>query len=189
MSKIIRVDVDGVVADLQLEWLSRINAEYGCDVTCDEITDWNMGLFLPPVAQDYHKHLHDLTLYEGVQPYAGAQEGISLLRKAGYRVVFVTSSTAAGAYGKMEWLKRYGFLPKGEYIPKDFVSAHDKTLVAPGSPLVDDGYHNIQKEAHGILIDQPWNRQVEYPFRAKTWAEVLEIADYMTEHKLELLSV
>lgn len=174
MEKVVRVDMDGVIADLQTPWLNRINEEFGCNVCVDDLTSWNMGNFLPAAAsKSYHKHLHDLKLYEEVEPYPGALEGIGEVRRLGYHVLFVTSSTPAGAYGKMRWLKVHGFTPQHEYIPADFISAHKKKYVMPGTPLVDDGLHNLEGEEFGILFDQPWNRSTFHARRVFNWEGVV----------------
>lgn len=171
---VVRVDVDGVVADLNSEWLRLINAEHGCNVGYEDLLSWEMDQYLPPAAAaDYVKWLHMPGLYNRVKPFPGAVEGVQGLRDAGYRVAFVTSSTSTGAGEKMEWLKTHGFLPKEEYIPRDYVSAHDKSLVAPGSFLIDDGPHNLVDEPNGIVFDQPWNREITTHPRVMNWTEVL----------------
>lgn len=181
--KIVRVDVDGVIADLQTPWLRRINEEFGCSVQVDDILGWSMSDYLPKEAQGEacYKHLRDLNLYDEVHPYEEAQEGIELLRNAGWIPVFVTSSTAEGAYGKIRWLREHGFSVSQKHIPDDVIIAHRKSYVLPDTPLVDDGLHNIEQVNRDILIDRPWNRDPESHFisassiqRATSFEEVLE---------------
>lgn len=64
-----------------------------------------------------------------------------------------------------EWLEHNGFINhnKNYYV-------FDKTQ-SPCQVLIDDKIENIYefeaKKRLGILIDQPWNRHVEHPYRAK----------------------
>lgn len=175
------VDVDGVVADLNTEWLRRYNEEYDDSLTCDQLTGWDLTRFVKPECGGrIYKYLHQDDLYDGVQPIAGALEGIEALRVAGWRVVFLTSSTPAGAKGKMRWLDRHKFTERTRHN-KDVIIAHDKALVR-GAVLVDDGAHNVKAyPGYTVLFDAPHNQDYQTNFRAHNWSEALYQADYLAK--------
>lgn len=74
-----------------------------------------------------------------------------------------------------EWLEHHGFInhSKNYYL-------FDKTK-SPCQVLIDDKIENIYefeaKKRLGILIDQPWNRHVEHPYRAKDLFHAYELVN------------
>jgi 5'(3')-deoxyribonucleotidase len=172
--KIVFCDVDGTVALTHEEWFMRYNIEWKDNLTYDHITDWGVHAFVKEsCGTQIYKYLNDDDLYDNVQPYPGSVVGVEILRKRGFRVVFLTSGLHKG---KISFLRRWGFLEKtGD---KDFVVAHDKGLIdGKGAILIDDGYHNVKAfKGISILLDAPHNRKYNHLFRAMDWNEVVAYA-------------
>jgi 5'(3')-deoxyribonucleotidase len=169
--KTILCDVDEVVAGLLPAWIARYNATWDDNLQLNAITGWHIPDFVKPECGERIYDLLDATIYESVQPAAEAREGLWALRAMGHRVVFVTSSNAATAGPKMDWLVHHGFATDR----KDIVIAHDKSLVR-GDVLIDDGLHNLKAfPGPAILFTQPHNASYTRRGlrRANTWADVV----------------
>lgn len=172
---IVLCDVDEVVAELLTEWISRYNEQWKDELSLAEITGWDLRQFVRPECGERIYEIHDeQDIYTRVDEVPGAREGIAALREAGYRVVFVTSSSAATAGQKLQWLAERGFLG-GTHKQTDVVTAYDKGLIR-GDLLIDDGLHNVEAfDGPTVLFDRPWNRASDHPARARDWQEVVEL--------------
>ena len=173
--KRILVDVDGVVADLHTEWLRLYNMEYDDDLTVDKITSWDMQSFVKPeCGSKIFGYLHDLSLYNLVNPIDGAVSSVRWLRRHGYDVRFVTSGVFPA---KVQWLGEQGLL-LGEYYMSspDVIIAHDKSVIN-ADIMIDDNYKNLEtfQGKTKILFAQPWNNvPVGNYFRADDWPDVIQ---------------
>jgi len=172
------IDVDGVVCDLHTEWLRRYNAEYGDNLTNEDIKEWGLKPFVRPECGDRIYDYLNENLY-GVETPAigGAREGLERLRRAGDTITFVTSCVAPGMFdSKVEWLRREGMM----YKPDGLVATLDGTskLVVAGDVLIDDRGETVRKFTWAgriaILFTQPWNRDDWAPARMESWEEVEE---------------
>lgn len=178
--KVILCDVDGVVADLHTAWLSAYNRDYQDTLTYEQITAWSMDQFVKPeCGEQIYKYIREPYLYDwdAVRPIKGAFEGIQALRRAGFRVVFLSSCVPGSTDAKVRWLIRHGFLSDLERTPSDFIAAHSKGLVR-GDLLIDDAVHNVVSfGGPAILMDAPYNQELQvsqhYHCRAFSWDDVL----------------
>ena len=177
----ILVDVDGPVANLPEAWLMRYNQDYNDCLTVDQIDSWDMVRYVKSECGSAIYSYLDSHIYDFVKPVKGALEGVQELRKAGHRVIFVTSSPEGTGDAKYAWLKRHGFLDaRGAYgdgrVSDDYIEAHDKSLIR-GDVLIDDREENVQNfPGNTILFDAPHNRSYEHIRRAFSWDDVLIFA-------------
>lgn len=147
---VVLCDLDGVVIDLMPAWLRRYNAEYGDTLTLAQIVEWDMVKAVKPeCGKDIYKYLHNHELYDDAQPIEGALEGITELRKLGYRVVFATATNMHMAGRKLRWLAEHGFLELTHgTISYDYVELQDKSLLSgTGAVAIIDDY---AKNLHGF---------------------------------------
>ena len=146
MNLVIGVDVDGVCADLMPEWLRRYNRDFGDALTPQDITDWDVTRFVKPEARPkIFDYLHDADLYDGVEPIAGALEGVRQIRANGNRVVFITSTVTGHAGKKLLWLRRHGFLScRNPHPCRDYFEGTDKALLNIHY-LIDDRLSTVQE--------------------------------------------
>lgn len=179
MRPVIAVDVDGVCADLHVEWLKRYNAEYGDTLTVADIHQWEMVTAVKPeCGKSIYKYLSQPDLYANVPVIEGAKEGVAALREKGYRVIFVTSCTKGMTDQKWEWLERHGFLVSGSRGNADLVIAHDKSLIQ-ANLLIDDYDGNFNGwNSYGILFSAPYNAAFDPPcniVRADNWKTIVQL--------------
>lgn len=176
---LIGIDVDGVVADLHSEWIRRYNRDYRDQITAEQLTQWDAEKW--PIKRECGKKIYDYLrqpdLYKDVKPFPGAVDSIKDLRDRGHRVVYVTSNAKGMTDQKWEWLERYEFLPSGRYTAEDLVVAHDKRLVKT-DVLVDDKLATVMRHPYPtILMDQPWNRSLNWSTRALDWPDAMSMLE------------
>jgi 5'-nucleotidase len=165
---ILGMDIDGVLSDLQSEWLLRYNRDYKDNLQESDIIEWDMvKAVLPECGKNIYRYLSDSDLYECVKPYDESLRFINRLReikhkngKPKYRIVFITS--VAGDHGgqKLKWLRKHGFLPDG-ILTDDYVECTDKATLMNVDIMVDDYDVTIDKfvdaRRGAILLSRPWN--------------------------------
>lgn len=176
----IAVDVDGVLADLHVEWLRRYNRDYNDDLKYEQITEWGLNkLVKPECGKGIFKYLSQPDLYEFIPPIKDSQTGVKSLRTMGWRVVYATSCVRGMADQKWEWLEKWGFLETGPLSHDDLVILHDKALINADS-LIDDHFGNFKDwTRHGILLSAPYNLGSPIPVnldRAYGWVQIVEYA-------------
>jgi 5'-nucleotidase len=156
---IIAIDVDGVLADLDTEWLRRYNVESGDDLTPDKLTGWDIDDQVKPGwKKRLYEILHDPTIYSKVKPYGDALKAVEAIRELG-RVVFLTSCPLEHLEPKFWWLQLHGFLPSNrrEAIA-DYLPIRDKHLVSGADILLDDRIKNVEEFPNAaFLVQRPHN--------------------------------
>ena len=164
----IACDVDGVLADLHIEWLRRYNADSGDDLKPEEITAWNIQHFVVP---EYRTKIFDYLraddLYDTVPTIAGSVEGVRELRGLGHRVFFATSCVMGMTDPKWRWLQRYGYFTEETAQHRsqvDLVMVSDKTLL-DAHLLIDDRDQHVaewvERDRRAIIFDAPYNQDFE----------------------------
>jgi len=177
---IIACDVDGVVADLMPVWLVKYSVDYGHTLTPDDIVEWDISQFVKPeCGLSIYDYLQDPQLYDDVLPIKGAYEGVEALRKAGHRVVFVTSTHPDFSGRKFRWLVQHGFLTAGEVC--NYVECTDKSLIR-ADVMIDDGEHNIAGfQGDTVLYTAPHNTGKFTWVGKGCWVE--DAIDYLDEQR------
>jgi len=171
-------DVDGVLADLQTAWLARYNKEYNDNLTPEKCLTWETHKYTKPeCGKKYYKYLDDPSIYDEVLPTSpNALECVKKLRKADFRVIFVTTSVISAAGAKFYWLKKWGFNKE----MKDYVEATDKNLINADA-LVDDKADNTNKwwsqgNKLSILFTRTHNAWEKVPYyHTNNWDEIYTI--------------
>src|SRR6266705_1995637 len=87
MKLTVGVDVDGVLADLHLEWIRRYNRDFNDTLTSEDVTTWEIGAFVKPEAlvknangvAPLFQYLQDADLYAHVPEIPGAREGLEYI--------------------------------------------------------------------------------------------------------------
>lgn len=164
------MDIDQPIANLMNEWLFRYNKDWDDQLTAEKIFDWEIHKYVKPECGfRIYEYIEEPTIYDFVYPTIGAKEGLTELRKMGYRIVFVTNSTQGCAGVKFNWLKRWRFI----IDKKDYVEAMDKSLIR-GDYLVDDNTENVSSfKGQGVLFTQNHNKYSLFTPRVNDWDEVI----------------
>jgi 5'(3')-deoxyribonucleotidase len=175
---VILCDVDGVVADLHAEWLQRYNERWGDNLKTEDVKGWGFHDYVKPeCGKKVYDILHEEGLYLDVPDVVGAVEGVKALRKAGHRVVFVSSCVDGSVDQKVDWLRRHGLLDSKYVAGPDFVAANDKALLK-GDVLIDDAAHNLEgTEAYPILFDAHHNQEANGYIRVESWDEIVRLIE------------
>jgi len=166
-------DIDDTLLNFIPTLLEVYNADYNDNLTKDDITDWQLDLFVKPECgvkiYDYFSD-PNLNLYYAIKPIKNSLNIINLLKKNNHRIIFCTRLDPFNR--KLNWLVENGFTKDS----KDYVLAEDKTLL-DAYVIIDDRFKYIQEynESHrkAILINQPWNKKYDYVYRAYNWNDVL----------------
>lgn len=152
-------DLDGVIANFVEGAIEAADLP----LTYDEVVQWNFFKPYMSVTEFWGRiHAHSC-FWEDLPVYPWAHELVGALRSFG-DVIFCTdpSHDEESSTGKIRWLKRHGFLSKGD--PDCYVLLRDKFLLSkPGTVLVDDSTYNcrmftgLQDQGDAILFPQRWN--------------------------------
>lgn len=177
---IIACDVDGVIADINTEWLRRYNFDYDDNVQYDEITAWKMDKFVKPeCGKKIFEYLHAPDFYDNVVPYPGALEGLWALREFGHEIVFVTYCVGPKmAAAKIQWMLDHNVIPSPSHVGmNDVILAKRKDMIR-ADMLIDDYDKNLEGfEGRKLLFDQPWNRHDYELARVKGWGDVVRYVE------------
>ena len=177
MSFQILLDMDGVLCDMLTPWLKAYNKRFDDNLKNEDITDWNVHLFVKPeCGLRVYDILKEDMFFQLPEPLPHAVEVCEWLHEGGYELVIVTaapSRSKMGVYDKKEWVAEY--LP---FIPeKNFIATHRKEMVR-GDLLFDDGPHNIEAfPGRTCVMDHPYNQEVEGDYRVSNWLEFQKLIE------------
>ena len=171
---IVGIDIDDVCADLIPAWLQIYKLRSAHVLKREDITDWNISLFVKPeFREEIYSYIEMPLLYNMVKPVAGALDGYNYLKSAGYDIVFVTHATPGCAGRKFEWLIDNGF----DVDHRNYIECQRKELIDVDI-LVDDKWENVRDTTGvGILFNTPWNQKYEWSLRASNWKQVVAIIE------------
>ena len=173
----ILIDMDDTIESLLKAWVSGVNKKYGRNVSCEDVTSWDVSSAFPGLT---HEQVYAVPLEQGfwktVEPIPGAAEAIQRFMDAGHEVFIVTATPYESVTEKMtEVLFRYfPFLTW-----KQLIITSRKQLIR-GDVLIDDGVHNLEGGDYvKILMTAPHNRNYDAEangmIRVQTWAEIEEV--------------
>lgn len=159
------IDMDGVLADLILDWLTIYREKGGIQIFPEDIKAWDC----PEIPQEHRAMFFDILgtpdLFANLTPINRAVEAMRFICKYFPRTYIVTSSPNKHpnvVSDKVRWVQKH--LP---FMAHDhFISATHKYLLAtPDSVLVDDSPKNvtefIKAGGQAICIDYPYNRDID----------------------------
>ena len=173
----ILIDMDDTIESLLKAWVSGVNKKYGRNVSCEDVTSWDVSSAFPGLT---HEQVYAVPLEQGfwktVEPIPGAAEAIQHFMDAGHEVFIVTATPYESVTEKMtEVLFRYfPFLTW-----KQLIITSRKQLIR-GDVLIDDGVHNLEGGDYvKILMTAPHNRNYDAEandmIRVHTWPEIEDV--------------
>lgn len=181
--RVVLIDVDGPVADMNPEWLRIYNEEFGDTLTCEQITAWHIHQFVKPEAKKrIYEYLDLPTLYERVLPEPGALNGIRQLKEWGFYTVLLTACTRGMLTPKTEWLYDHGFMKAADMLLPIhmYPGRHPDKSIVFGDIIIDDRPRNLTEHPAllKMLYDKPWNKEDEKLYRVFDWAGILNTVDF-----------
>ena len=164
MSKIVKIDVDGVIRDM-LGALCKLYFAFEREIEREDITDYRVNISFPKIKEELGIDAHDYFFtyhsedvnFNMAVPLYGAKEAIEKLHKFGYKIVIVTKqNTFDNKIHTISFLKHYGI------YYDDICFTADKWLVQSDF-MIDDNPEFLQNKREGtphenrFIIDAPYN--------------------------------
>ena len=179
MSRILAVDLDATLADVQQVYIRLAKERFNLDVKYDDIDNWDFWFQRIP-KDDAWKIFEDIWVEnsEEVRPTEDnlSSELYKVIGK-GYEISIITSTQKACLPNAIHWLAAYG-------IPYKSITGlynGQNKFDYPFSAIIDDNPGIAKKaclypERQIFLKDQPWNRDVEEKClkRVSTFGEMLQ---------------
>jgi uncharacterized protein len=176
-TKTLSIDFDSVLADTMITWTNEYNKLKNTNITKSEITYWNIGMILPLSADE----ISTMFIYvwqhcwRNIPPSEpGQSEIIKRMRRRGYRISILTKRERPTIAYVAKWLDYH------DIYSDDLIFIYDNRPKAeyPFDILIDDAPSNlveITPPKVGILFNQPWNKDFNWPLRVNTLREVEQI--------------
>lgn len=179
-SKVIGVDLDGVLADLAEGVIKKLNSLFSIRVTREHITSHNIEECLGVSGDQVRAIFSSEDIFVNLAPVSGAKEAIQRLRERGWYVHIVTDrfSHENDWSVSRDWLTNNGF--RWEHL--DLVRAREKPAYARIHGIryfIEDNVDTARALAsvceRVFLINEPYNQGSvpENVVRVGTWLEVV----------------
>lgn len=177
---IIKIDVDGVIRNIN-ETLCRLyNDLFNENLTSENILDYDVDKTFKRIHQelglsacDYFFDLSSKEVFLNSSPYDGVREAILDLKQSGHKVVIVTWQ-----YSLENKYNTLLFLQKNKIPYDDICFTRDKWMIQ-GDWLIDDSPEficNKKERAKKILVNMPYNKDIDYDgIRANNLKEAVNI--------------
>ena len=182
---IILIDMDDTMEQLLKAWIKGVNDRYGCSVSYEEVTSWDVSKPFPGLTREQVYAIPDEPGFWGtVEPIEGAAEAIRHFMDEGHEVYIVTATPYISVTEKMDDLL-FRWFP---FITWDqVIIAKNKQLIR-GDVLIDDGIHNLEGGDYiKILMTAPHNRNYDAEgngmIRVHTWKEIETIIDELSRQE------
>ena len=175
-TKTLSIDFDSVLADTMIAWTKEYNKLKNTNITKSEITYWNIGMILPLSADEISTMFNYVWQYcwQDIPPSEpGLSEIIKRIHRRGYRISVLTKRERPTVAYVAKWLDYH------DIYSDDLIFIYDNTPKAEYhfDILIDDAPNNlvdITPPKVGILFNQPWNKDFNWPLRVNTLREVEE---------------
>lgn len=174
--KTIAIDLDSVLADTMVVWTNQYNKLNHTEITKNDITLWDIGKLLPLSSNEISKIFtyiwknlwFDIPTCEPRLP-----EITRRIHSKGYRISVLTKRERPTVEYVAKWLDYH------DIFSNDLIFVYDNMPKAgyPFDILVDDAPVNlidIVPPKKGVLFNQPWNKNFQWPIRVNTLREVEE---------------
>ncbi len=176
-TKTLSIDFDSVLADTMIAWTKEYNKLKNTNITKSEITYWDIGMILPLSADEISTMFNYVWqhCWRNIPPSEpGQSEIIKRIRRRGYRISILTKRERPTIAYVAKWLDYH------DIYSDDLIFIYDNRPKAeyPFDILIDDAPSNlveITPPKAGILFNQPWNKDFNWPLRVNTLREVEQI--------------
>ena len=168
----IGIDYDSTLFNTIDVWIDLYNKKYDDKLTINDFKFWDIHKSLPKEKSNkFYSILDNNELWENIKPLNNAVEVVKDLNEE-YEVYIITATHHNHIKIKSEILLKY--FPFIEY--KQIISCYYKQLINVDI-MIDDNLDNlIGGKYRKILIDYPWNRDIDDYDRGierfKNWKEI-----------------
>ena len=171
--KTIAIDLDSVLADVMIIWIEEYNRIRGSTIIKNDITAWDIHTILP--INDIECNILFSMVWKNrwkeIPPTNKNIEKIIRDLNKENRISIITKREKDTIPFVYEWLKYNNI----EYDDLLFVPDEIPKSVYPFNFLIDDNPNNlvdIKFPKKGILFDQPWNKNFNWPRRIHSLDEI-----------------
>ena len=168
---IIKVDVDGVIRNMNETMCSLYNETYGEHITVDDIFDYDVEKVFPKIKEidgisacEFFFHKHARNIFLDSKPYEGVAEALKKLQDKGHKVVITTWQ-----FDFTNKSLTLFFLDSYKIPYDDICFTRDKWMIK-ADWLIDDNPEFIldkRETAQKMLIKMPYNRDIIWVRREK----------------------
>ncbi|MDD5710895.1 MAG: hypothetical protein PHV43_02225 [Candidatus Colwellbacteria bacterium] len=181
-SNIIYLDVDAVLTNPTVDFLSLLNERVGTNYAIKDVYTFEYAECLPKEhAEILLEMWKSSSLYDNREADQKALKALAEMRTFA-RVIALSGPVVGHVDSKLRWLIGHcGFLKK------DTIIANDKSLVR-GAVLIDDLIKNLTEfEGERICFAQPWNTKwdTKLGIRTDDWGEIVQKAREAIHKKLD----
>lgn len=176
-AKTFALDFDSVLADTMVIWIKEYNERHHTNITKNDISEWDISKILPIPPDEIAELFNYVWEYhwKEIPPCEPNQNNtIKNIHESGFRISILTRRERPTVSYVASWLDHhnifsddlifvYDAMPKSEY-PFDFILDDSPTN------LID-----ITAPKIGILFEQPWNKDFQWPLRIKSLQDVTSI--------------
>ncbi|WP_197284076.1 5'-3'-deoxyribonucleotidase [Bacillus sp. JCM 19041] len=169
MKKRIAIDMDEVMADFNKKHLTLFNADYGEQLTIEDLHGKKLRELRPKLENEIRSYMKDPTYFRDLDIMQDSQEVIKELSES-YEVYIATAAMhfPTSFTAKYEWLQEhFPFLDD-----QHFVFCGDKSVIK-ADYLIDDNLWQLERfTGEGILYTAPHNIHATGYTRVNNWQDV-----------------
>ena len=177
---IIKIDVDGVIRNINKSMVDLYNSDFFDSIKVDDISEYDVEKVFPKIkktlgitASDYFFKFNSNKIFLLSETYSKVRESIDLLRNNGHKVIIVTWQPVFR--NKINTLY---FLESNGIQYDDICFTKDKWMVQ-GDWLIDDNPEFItdeRDESKKMMIKMPYNKDCNFPCnKANNLQEAVDI--------------
>jgi 5'(3')-deoxyribonucleotidase len=156
------IDLDGVVANFTLGWMSFYNREFGTELEVTDSQQWNDMIDLTHFENmgEFWRWSSDLdgrSLFWHLEPFPGAIDALVALDGDGHELVIITTKPHFAVADTHEWIETHA-------IPAAEIHILEDKWLVDCDVYLDDGPHILPRlvkhrpEATVCRYVRPWNR-------------------------------
>jgi uncharacterized HAD superfamily protein len=178
------IDVDGVIRD-HVTGLREVYLKDFPGHVVLPVTAWDVSLFYPigKDIYDYWFRRRPLEAFGFAPVYDGARVALQKLWRLGHRIHIITSQVKRIEDITVKWLHQND-------IPYDSIHFTDAKHLVKCDLYVDDAPHNLmalyEAGLNVVCFDRPWNQEVDWCHRVRTYDELVEIVQHEVEKRTQV---
>jgi len=174
------IDLDGVVANFNDGWITRYNRDFDADLTVDQVVEWDAPTYLT-----HFKGMAEFwdwarlcgegrSLFRSLGTYPEALHSLQELRRAGHRIVILTTKPDFAIHDTFEWLAEHK-------IPTTEVHIVEDKSAVECDIYLDDADHNLaalrsaRSDSTVCRFVRPWNSAGDGLVDVESWPEFVDV--------------
>ena len=183
MDKTIAIDLDSVLADVLITWVNEYNRLKDANIAKEDIIVWDIHTILPITETESESLFSNIWKYRwrDIPPtQKNIGKIIERLKSENYRISIITKRERKTIPYVYNWLETY------DIHCDELICVFDSSpkSIYPFDILIDDAPHNIidiKLPKKGILFNQPWNKNFDWPLRINLLSDIFHITSEISK--------